>query len=605
MRDRSTPRPMNLFHCSSIRLLGAFLAATSLRAVESSPAAPGVDPAAVHAVLAEFEALLRATPDPKIQPEPVADPGAARLRGIVVLADPAAVAPVSPTLAQLTGQSNPRPGQQLIDLRAVPVWNERGLAEALRPLLGAAITPELPPRLVTAVQEFARAHDRPFVAVTVPPQDATSGVVQLVLQDAVIGQVSVRGAQWFAEDYYLSRLGVRSGDTPTAQLGEPGLADLNRRPFHQARLEAAPGAAAGTTDLVLAVNETRPWRITAGYNDSGTRTTDRSRVVASLQWGHAFARGDTLGYNFAASPDFERSVSHALSYTAYLPRAATLSLSANVAKIRPDLAPPFNQTGRSGGATLGYSRPLGTAAGWQLEGFASLDFKQSDNNLLFGGIPVTDNLTRIVQAVLRFDASRGDARGHTRLGAGLTLSPGGLGGANDDAAFGGMRAGAKARYAVLGLDATRTTKLPGDWSWVLDARVQFATGPLLGSEQLGLGGSASVRGYEEGEVYGDQGFLVKSELRAPPLGVAAKLGLGDAGRDQLQPLVFIEGGWAGNRGRLPGEERGAGLLSAGLGLRYSLGQTLSLRADYGWQIEETGRNRFGNHRGHLSVTAAW
>lgn len=591
------PSPLRAF-------VAVLLLVPTLHAAEPSAPAAALDPADVRAALDGLEALFRATPDPKNLPPPADDPRTPRLRGIVVLADPAAVAPVSPTIAQLTGQAQPRRGQQIIDLRALPEWDQRGLAGALQPLLGARLTAALPPRLVAAVQEFARQHGRPFVAVTVPPQDATSGVVQMLLLESAIGEVGVRGARWFAADYYLARLGVKPGDTPLANLGEPGLADLNRRPFHQVRLEAAPGATPRTTDLVLVVNESRPWRLTAGYNDSGTRTTDRSRVVAGLQWGHAFGRGDVLGYNLSASPDFRRSLSHSVSYTAYLPHAATLSFNANVARIRPDLAPPFNQTGRSGGATLAYARPLALTRGWQLDATVSLDFKHSDNNLLFGGIPVTDNLSRIVQAVFRAEAGRGDDRGHTRLGAALSLSPGGLGGANDDTAFSGLRAGAKARYAVLGFDATRTTKLPGGWSWVLDGRAQLASGALLGSEQFSLGGSGSVRGYEEGEVYGDHGVLLKHELRSPPLAVAARLGAG-GWADQLQPLAFLEGGWAGNRHRLPGEKRGVALLSTGLGLRYSLGRILHVRADYGWQLEDTGRNRFGNHRGHFSLSASW
>jgi hemolysin activation/secretion protein len=46
---------------------------------------------------------------------------------------------------------------------------------------------------------------------------------------------------------------------------------------------------------------------------------------------------------------------------------------------------------------------------------------------------------------------------------------------------------------------------------------QVATQPLVSIEQFGIGGLGSVRGYQEGELYGDNGWYVQTELRAPVL----------------------------------------------------------------------------------------
>jgi hemolysin activation/secretion protein len=54
-------------------------------------------------------------------------------------------------------------------------------------------------------------------------------------------------------------------------------------------------------------------------------------------------------------------------------------------------------------------------------------------------------------------------------------------------------------------------------SWVLTARAagQWASEPLISNEQFGAGGVASVRGYREGEVFGDNGWLVSLEQETP------------------------------------------------------------------------------------------
>lgn len=56
-------------------------------------------------------------------------------------------------------------------------------------------------------------------------------------------------------------------------------------------------------------------------------------------------------------------------------------------------------------------------------------------------------------------------------------------------------------------------------NWVLSFRAsgQWANEPLISNEQFGAGGVSSVRGYHEGEVFGDTGWRVSAEQQTPPL----------------------------------------------------------------------------------------
>jgi len=74
-------------------------------------------------------------------------------------------------------------------------------------------------------------------------------------------------------------------------------------------------------------------------------------------------------------------------------------------------------------------------------------------------------------------------------------------------------------YSTLNSGLIRQQNLPGDWSIVANANGQWANKPLIGNEQFGLGGTAGVRGYEEGEAYGDTGWRGLLDLRAPPVNV--------------------------------------------------------------------------------------
>ena len=74
-------------------------------------------------------------------------------------------------------------------------------------------------------------------------------------------------------------------------------------------------------------------------------------------------------------------------------------------------------------------------------------------------------------------------------------------------------------YTTINSGLIRQQNLPGDWSIVANANGQWASAPLIGNEQFGLGGTSGVRGYEEGEAYGDTGWRTLLDLRAPPLNI--------------------------------------------------------------------------------------
>jgi hemolysin activation/secretion protein len=74
-------------------------------------------------------------------------------------------------------------------------------------------------------------------------------------------------------------------------------------------------------------------------------------------------------------------------------------------------------------------------------------------------------------------------------------------------------------FTTLNAGLVRQQNLPGNWSIVANANGQWASQPLISNEQFGLGGTAGVRGYEEGEVYGDTGWRGLLDLRAPAVNV--------------------------------------------------------------------------------------
>jgi hemolysin activation/secretion protein len=211
----------------------------------------------------------------------------------------------------------------------------------------------------------------------------------------------------------------------------------------------------------------------------------------------------------------------------------------------------------------------------------------------------------VVQATAAYSASHLDNHGAFSGEFTLALSPGGLSADNHTRAYAAARSLARPDYAYARLELERRTKLPAGFSWVARGTAQLASTNLLGSEQLGLGGANSPRGYEEREANGDDGFILVNELHGPPLHAPPALKFGTA-PDKFDPLVFVDYGWVQSHERLPGEPAHLDLASVGLGFRYQLGATLSARFDYGWQLKDSGvSDGRRSNRAHVSVTLGY
>jgi len=74
---------------------------------------------------------------------------------------------------------------------------------------------------------------------------------------------------------------------------------------------------------------------------------------------------------------------------------------------------------------------------------------------------------------------------------------------------------ARAAYITLQAGANRIQTIYQDWSVKLHADGQWANGPLISNEQYAMGGMAGVRGYQDGQSYGDTGWRFSIEPQTP------------------------------------------------------------------------------------------
>jgi len=447
-----------------------------------------------------------------------------------------------------------------------------------------------------AVIQRYRAAGQSLVDVYLPEQDVSDGIVQIAVATFRLGQVRATGNRYFSSALLVREMPLTAGGTINESDVASGLTLLNANPYRQVEVIYAPGDTQGTTDVVLQTNDRLPLRLHAGYDNAGIPELGRERYSAGIDYGNLFGLDQQIDYQFTASNDIfgnhpsldaspgrPRFVAHALNYAVPLPWHDRLEIFGVFAQSTPRLPGGFDQTGVSAQISLRYDWLLPMIAGWQQQGQFGYDFKRSNNDLEFGGSQVFNSNTHIHQFLLAYDATRPDALGQTHANLTLVLSPGGLDGDNSDSAFDTARFGAKSRYAYEQLSAQRDVTLGAGVSLTVRSLFQWTQSTLLPSEELGVGGVDSVRGYDPYVAQGDRGWNLQTELRAP----AVTLGVGSA---TVQPFIFVDAGHVWNRIDQPAEAGNSSLLSTGAGLRFQMARYVSAQGIFGKPLRSAVAN---------------
>jgi hemolysin activation/secretion protein len=501
-----------------------------------------------------------------------------------------------------------------IDLKKVTVPAPEHFASVVMPYLGKPVTHAKLNDLVQAIIVYYREHARPVVDVAVPAQDITNGVLQVVLLEARVGKVTVEGNRWFSSSQIRDGVSLREGGPIDSEKLETDLDFLNQNPFRSTDVIYRPGEKLGETDVTLKTQDRFPARVFAGYEDSGDVETGIDRYFVGFNYGDLFRLGQQVNYQYTTTSNFQNLRAQSGSYVIPLPWEHTLTFFGSYVDTKGNVPGFAGLTGRTYQISGRYSVPLPTLTvarvSMKESASAGFDYKYVKDSLEFGnlatdfGTASSNTLYDIDQFVLSYDAVETDPWGRTSVDESLFISPGNWGGNNNDAQFFAAHTFATSGYVYNTLNLERLTKLPGDWSLVLRGVVQSSNSNLVASEQLGLGGYDTVRGYDEREVNTDDGFVFSTEIRTPTISLGDTLGYAPL-KDQLQFLGFWDYGDGSNHTSLPGETNEIPLSSLGVGLRYAINTYLSVRYDYAFQLLRTGFDNDHGSRSDLGVVISY
>jgi hemolysin activation/secretion protein len=530
-----------------------------------------------------------------------------------------------------------------IVLQNLPMLDDPVIKDRLAAYLGKPVSQGTLNAISQTVVLWYREKKYPFVDVAVPAgQYVTNGVVQIVVTETHSGKITARGNVWFSSDFLISQVRSKPGDRINIEELEDDKNWLNQNPFRLVNIVANRGDTPGTTDLIVdTVQEKFPVRVYTGYSNSGQPAIGHDRWNLGFTWGNALGLDDQFSYQLSTSDDFWHNrekflgktdrpafVGHTVNYEMATSWRDKITIYGSYLESSPLLGPFLGLAGTDASAGIRYQHTLPSTRKFDEQIQGGYEFKTSNNNLEFGGFQISNVTTEVDQFFVEYDATMRDDYGQTEFTNTAVYSPGNLTDQNNNRFFAAQICGVpctaggapKANYIYNHAVITRVTGLPqgqalanslgwlGGTTSITKIVGQMSNGNLIPSEQIGIGGADSIRGYDERAANGSEGILVSEELRTPGFSLANLfLSTNSPWNDLTQLGVFYDYGSVSNNVAVAGASNSIELESVGLGFHLLAGPDANVRIDlnYGWQLRKLPGAKDRSEFGHIAITLAY
>ncbi len=510
-------------------------------------------------------------------------------------------------------------GVKGVQVKGPEFLKNKGFENLLAGSLGQPMTDAALKAMQAKILAYCKAQGHIIVDVITPEQRIVNGTVQIVVIEGRIEKVDFVhiGRAWFSDSILRRGVHLATNEAVNGKHLDSDLNWLNNNTyqvlgwddfggsFRQVDSSFSRGVADWTTDIRLQEKDRFPLRVFGGYDNYGIPVLGDNQVYGGLNWGNVFGLDHRANYEYVTDTSLDKLHLHTAGYVIPLPGRQQLSFFGTYAEVNPNFAEinssvaNLTEKGNYYQASARYTLSLPTIQKYEHQVSVGFDFKRTDTPLLFGSSSSgQSNNVDVEQFTVAYNGSIRDGWGNTAFSLQGFYSPGGsrVTAFANDSAYSQFRAGTKVAYAYGRVELHRETMLPltlptrggvpEHFTWVLRGSGQYAGERLLPTEQFGLGGYDTVRGYNERVVDGDDGWLLVNEIRTPHIILGNITGRADA-KDWLQILGFCDYGRAYNRqpSAVLLESDAETLLSAGVGFRYAVADNLSFRLDYGVQLD--------------------
>ena len=402
------------------------------------------------------------------------------------------------------------------------------------------------------------------VVVEIPPQDPTSGVIILSVQEMPVGRLTVRGSKYHDIER-IKRLApsLAEGSIPNFRDVEKDVIRLNRRADLRVTPEFKPGAQPGSVDVELVVEDSFPLHGSAELNNRYSANTTPLRLDASLRYDNLWQLGHTIGAAFQVAPqDADDALVYSGYYLAPVPRVEWLSLMAQAIRQNSDVSTLGGSASAGNGEIYGgrLIAELPTRHAGMFHNLTfGLDYKNFEQSLSFNNVLIDSSPITYYPFLLSYNGFWMGKDYRFQLDGAFNWHFRGMG--SGEVEFDNRRYAANGNYFYFRGLASYEHDLWQDFQVKALLQGQATDNPLVDSEQFSVGGLNTVRGYLESQAVGDSAIAGTLEVRSPSL----LRWWTKNDRHEFRLLGFLDAGSVFINDPLPEQTTNFNLLSVGFG----------------------------------------
>lgn len=498
---------------------------------------------------------------------------------VVVLLAASASHAAEDAAAAPAGQNTPPRSLEILEYRVegVKTLSLADVEAAVYPFLGPDKSPEDVEAARAALEKAYASQGYQTVAVSIPQQQVTDGVVTLQVTEGKVGRLRVRGSHYYDIEAIKEQApSLKEGTVPDFNAVSADIVALNQLSDRKVTPSLRAGATPGTVDVDLTVEDKLPLHGSLELNNRTSANTTALRLNAMVRYDNLWQLGHSLSVSYQIAPENPKDAKvFSASYLAKVPDWNEISFLFYGVNQDSDV----NSLGSMDVA--GKGQVIGTRAVLTLPGeegfFHTLsvgpDYKNFHEAVNEGSSGYQTPIT--YWPVTATWSGTWTAEGsQTQANAGVTFAFRGMGSSPGE--FDNKRYKSGGDFVYFRGDVARTQDLPQGLQLWAKLQGQAANAALISNEEYSAGGLDTVRGYLESEVLGDSASLASLELRGPSL----SRWLDEAVINEWRFYTFVEGGHLAVHNALAEEHSAFDLASVGIGSRGKVWDYLNGSADF-------------------------
>jgi hemolysin activation/secretion protein len=444
-----------------------------------------------------------------------------------------------------------------------------------------------------------------MVTVLLPEQELERGTVVINVLEPTVKAILVEGNQHYSRDNILRALpSLKTGQTPRVAAISENLRAANENPGRKLTLQFKSDQKETDLTALIKVVDQKPWRITASADNTGSGATGEYRTGLAFQHYNLFNRDHLLALQYITSPDhFEKVQIVSGSYR--LPLYGwgdTLDFFGAYSDVNSGTTQVSGTDIRISGkgvvSGIRYNMNLRRYGDYEQKLIGGMDYRLYDNSASMLGQELAPDVVAHPLSLTYGGSLSGDL---ISLDGSLGLLyniPWGDKGRKSD--FQAVRNDATANYLIARYTLSSLIRPGADWMLRLAGNGQYSNDRLIPGEQFGMGGSTSIRGYQEREESWDNGVSGTAELYSPDLARIV-----DVNKLQLRLVGFFDAGYGYNQRPSVGELSNHTLNGTGAGVRLGVGEYLNFSLDWGHALNASTTTRKGEDRIHFKASVSY